>query len=359
MNSVSVIVPVKGSESTIGGTVESLLRQSYRGPLEIVLVGDRGDTTWTALESEIAAGLVRVLEVEVETGGRDSNFKRNVGLEAATGEVLCLTDSDMVLPEEWVATGVDLIAAGRHCVAGPMESVDRKFWGRYVDDNSLASKTPRMARPYCLDRATFAVGARKPPITANVLFSRVLYERVGGLDPEFVHSYEDYEWFQRVVDAGFEILCTPRLSAQHHHRQGWSDLVREYRGSGRGCAQFVRKHPTSPLSRRRLLQLALVSAAACVMTLWVAAPVMGVTVADSLGPLGEGAAATGVVLVFGVSLLRTRRLSAVVFPLVTLVLGTAFSFGMVLGLMASARLPARAPRSVLGAQRELAERGGA
>lgn len=330
MKSVSVVIPVKNSARTIGRTVRSLLEQDYAGPLEIVLVGDVGDTSWAALGDDLAA--VRAVETSVHTGGRDSNHKRNLGLEVATGDVLCLTDSDMVLPRDWVATGVALLDEGWACVAGGMASVSSGFWGGYVDGNALASKTPRLEHDYVADAATLGKKGVKPPITANVFFARAVLEQVGGLDPEFVHSYEDYEWFQRIVDAGFAILCTARLTAEHYHRQGWRDLLREYNRSGRGCAQFVRKHRDALFSRKRRRDLATV----CAMPLIAVA----LAVLAAFAPLVAGAAvatgAAGFLALSGFSVLRARRASAVLFPAVTLVLGLSFSAGMLAGMRRSA-----------------------
>src|SRR5262249_30195794 len=140
-----------------------------------------------------------------------------------------------------------------------------------VDGNPFASKTPRMQRDYVADAVTLGRKGYKPPITANVFFTRAVLERVGGLDPAFVHSYEDYEWFQRIVDAGFAILCTARLTAGPSHRQGWRDLLREYNRSGRGCAQFVRKHREAFFSRKRRRDLNVVGAMLALLAVLAAA----------------------------------------------------------------------------------------
>ena len=331
MTSVSVIVPVKNSERTIRGTVEALLAQDYAGPLEIVLVGDVGDSTWDPIRAEIDAGAVRIIETSVRTGGRDANHKRNLGLEAASADVLCLTDGDMAPAPDWVATGVDLLVGdGWSCVAGPMASAEPGFWGEYVDGNPFVSKTPRIPCD-CVTRHD-RIGRRghKPAVTANVLFTREVYERVGGLDPTFVHSYEDYEWFQRIADAGYDVLCSPRLTARHHHRQGWLDLLREYHRSGRGCAQFVRKHRSSHLGRSRIQQLVLVLVLAALGVLDVLAAATGIS------GLALAALSGGCALAVCVSLacaLRTRQLIAAAYPVVTLVLGVAFSAGMLAEFM--------------------------
>lgn len=329
---VSIIVPVKASERTIGETVRALLTQDYAGPVEVILVGDRADTTWQPIRAEIDAGLVRIIEVDVVTGGRDANHKRNVGLAAASGELLCLTDSDMVPAPDWIATGVGLLDAGWSCVAGPMTSAEPGFWGGYVDDNAFASKTPRMTHDYVAGATADGSRGRKLPITASVFFSRQLLERVGGLDPDFVHSYEDYEWFQRIVDAGYEILCTGRLVASHHHRHGWHELVREYRSAGLGCAQFVHRHRSSRLSRQRLRQLAAFLAAAALATAVAATLTAGWLWFTPIGAVALAVPGCGGLALGVTNAIRVHRPSAVVYPLVSLVLGIAFSAGMLAGL---------------------------
>lgn len=332
MKTVSVVVPVKNSQRTFRRTVGSLLDQDYPGHVEVILVGDRGDATWNALGPELPERRIRIIEVEIETGGRDSNFKRNAGLAAASGDVLCLTDSDMVLPPHWLSAGVALLEQ-YECVGGPMISLNDGFWGSYVDRNPFASKTPRMEVPYVVSGNTVGRRGHKLPITANVLFTRAVYARVGGLDANFVHSYEDYEFFQRVVDAGFEVLCTPALAALHYHRQSWRDLVREYHRSGRGCAQFVAKHPHSPFGRSRLRSLVAVVAGLVALIAqpfaYLAAPGPPGAV---LAPLMLVAVAAAALALGVICVAKTRSIAAFGFPAVTLVLGLSFSAGLLRGM---------------------------
>lgn len=346
MRSVTVVVPVKDSGRTIAGVVRSLLAQDYPGPVELLLVGDVCDRTWEPIGDLIGEGAVRVMEVEVATGGRDANFKRNAGLAAATGELLALTDSDMLLPPDWLSTGVSLLAE-YPCVAGPMKSVSDDFWGRYVDRNPFAGKTPRMAEDYVTNGNAFD-GACKPPVTANVLFTRELYETVGGLDASFVHSYEDYEWFQRVVDAGFSVLCTDGLRALHHHRQGLRQLVREYHRSGRGCAMFVRKHPHSSFARNRLGNLALLlTALALAFGETVVLALDGGGVTGLLVPLQVALALGGAAVLSLACARRVGDVAALAFPLATLLLGVSFSTGLLRGLARPTRLhPLAAPTAM-------------
>jgi multidrug efflux pump subunit AcrA (membrane-fusion protein)/GT2 family glycosyltransferase len=331
MRSVSFVVPVKRSHATIRSAIRALLEQDYPGPTEVIVVGDRNDSSWNALTDELRQRRVTALEVSVSSPGRDSNVKRNVGLEAARGDVLCLIDSDIVLPANWLSTAISLIDQGHQCVSGPMQSVMDGFWSRYVDQNPYASKTPRMEHPYLSRHRSFGV-LRKPATTSNVAFTRLVYETVGQFDPSFVHSYEDYEWFYRVAQAQFDVFCTSTLLVEHNHRQGFHALGHEYRRSGRGCAQFVRKHTNSSLARKRFVQLLGVVLLAVIAMLDVVAGLTQTqTPLDLIGLLS--------ILIVSLAILglgaawRTRSIEGLVFPIVTLVLGSAFTVGLLGGLV--------------------------
>jgi glycosyltransferase involved in cell wall biosynthesis len=162
---VSVVVPLRHSSAATRRTVDALLGQTYRGPLEIVLVGDPQDGAWEAVRPEIETGQVQIVEV----ASSSPSSRRNAGLAAATGDVLCLPDCDVVPACDWVLTGVTLLEDRWRCVAGPMAS--------------------------------------------TVCFTREVYERVGEFDPRHAFLHQDRQWFARMVHAGYRFLCTPLLVA--------------------------------------------------------------------------------------------------------------------------------------------------
>ncbi len=343
--SVTVVIPVKSSQKTILQTVQSLLHQNYPGPIEILLVGDQNDPTWEPIQSYINDGRVTVIEATIQSTNRDANAKRSIGLKCARGEILALTDSDMVLPEHWVSTGVQYIVRGWPCVAGPMRGASGTFWDAYADLVSLGSKTPRFVTNHVVDFDRFGIRGHKPPITANVFFTRRVLDRVGDPDPAFVHSYEDYSWFWDICQDGFPIFCTPALQADHYHRQGWGHLVRQYTRSGRGCADFVTKYPDCPFSSERKVQLFGVVLSSLAIILGT----LGCIIASFVPPLRDYTLdvsrvslpliallpAALVVLIFlyllGLGFLNAinaRQFRALIFPVITLLFGYAFSYGM-------------------------------
>lgn len=327
---VSAVIPCRNNEHTIGPAVLSLLDQDYPGLREIVLIGSPGDSTWKGLAG-ISHPRLTMWELETPPGVRDANFKRDAAVKMASGDLIALVDSDIVLPSDWMSRAVAALEdSGASCVAGGMKSFHDSFWGRYTDSTWLGAKTPRIAESYTVTSADFGARGRKPPILANVLFTRELYNKCP-IDPMWSHgSYEDYEWFWRVTKAGYGIRVCRDLFGWHHHRRGLRPLAKEYRRSSRGCAYFIRAHRDSPLAKRRLRQALILPFVAIMAAVGVvAAAAEGYAVA--LAGLALGCAAVLAVH----QVVRSRNLESVAYPAVGLALGLVFTTGLVTNLVRS------------------------
>ncbi len=319
---VSIVIPCKNSTATIRGTVGSLLDQDYPALAEVILVGDIDDLTWTEL-GDITDPRLIILEHPPTRGRRDPNVKRDTGVRHATGEALGFVDSDIVMHSDWLSKAiVRLLDQGGGLVAGGMHSIHDTFWGRFVDRNVLAAKTPRVPRPYQVTAENFGRRGYKPPITANAVFTREMYEQCP-LDTAWTFGYEDYEWFWRLTKARHDILFACDLTAAHHHRRSFRGLVREYRQSADGCARYMVAHPDSPLARKRLLQLYLLPIGA----------ILGLTGLTFAVLTGYGTAAAvllslAAVLATSREVIRARSAEAVAYPVIGLALGLLFTASM-------------------------------
>lgn len=325
---VSVVIPCRNNEATIGAAVRSLLEQDYPSLSEIVLIGSPDDTTWDGLAG-IDDPRLRLVEQAAPPGVRDANFKRDIGIKMTSTELVALVDSDIVLPPDWMSSAVSAMQqSGVSCVAGGMKSIHDSFWGRYTDNTVIGAKTPRIAASYLVNSENFGSRGRKPPITANALFTRDLYEKCA-IDPTWSHgSYEDYEWFWRVARAGYSVLVCRDLFGWHHHRRGMLALIKEYRRSARGCAYFIRAHLDCPFAKRRLWQAVLIPFAG----------IAGIAALAMTAMYGHGDTVAALVLgciglLAAQQILRMRRLEAVAYPMVGLTLGVVYTAGLVNHLM--------------------------
>ena len=329
--SISVVIPVKGNEKTIRAAVDSILGQDYPMLQELILVGSPRDSTWKALR-DVADRRLVILETETPPGIRDANFKRDLGIRETSGDLVSLIDSDMVIPRNWMSKAVRLLTENEvDCVAGVMRSIRDDFWGRFVDSNRLSAKTPRAKASYLVTAEGFGAAGYKPPITADILFTRRMYERCP-INSNWSHgSLEDYEWFWRVVESGHQVLVSNQLFGWHHHRAGFGKLSGEYRRSARGCAYFIRAHRESPFAQKRMTQAIVLPLAAFAILLGLGATAMlgGVKTVEILLALG----AAGLLLLCLREFVRSHRLESLVYPIPALILGVNYTSSLVYHLI--------------------------
>lgn len=319
---VSVVIPVKNSQRTIRSTVDALLAQDYPALAEVLVVGDVGDQTWQALADVTDPRLV-IIEHEEIPGKREPATKRDVGLRKAGGQILALVDSDMNMDRDWLSRAVTLLAGQQGgIVCGGMRAVANTFWGRFVDGNTLAAKTPRVPQSYQVTADNFGKNGRKPPITANVVMTREVYDDCA-VDDRWGYGYEDYEWFWRIARAGHQILYAAGLDGGHHHRQSFRALAREYQVSARGCARFIQAYPESPLARKRRKQAVLLPVGAAVAVAGAA-----ITVVSGYGVILLIAVPVATAGVVTREYLLTRRLESVAYVIAGLALGSLFVFSL-------------------------------
>jgi glycosyltransferase involved in cell wall biosynthesis len=328
---VSVIIPVKNSQRTIRPTVEALLAQDYQALAEVIVVGDVGDQTWQAL-ADITDPRLLMIEHEEVPGKWEPATKRDAGLRKARGQVLALVDSDITMDQDWLSRGVGLLSAQRGgVVCGGMRAVRDTFWSRFVDGNTLAAKTPRVPKSYRVTVRNFGRHGRKPPITANVLMARGVYDDCP-MDDAWGFGYEDYEWFWRLARGGHEILFAAGLDGAHHHRQSFRALAREYQVSANGCANFIQAYPDSPLARKRRMQAVLLPALAAAAVAGAAAAVIS---GYRLTLLIAASVAAAALVTREVAI--ARRLEAAAYVVAGLALGSLFLFSLGWRLVCTAR----------------------
>jgi putative flippase GtrA len=342
MPSISVVIPVRSNEATIRAAVESILRQDYPMLRELLLVGSPGESTWSALRG-IDDPRLFVMETETPPGVRDANFKRDLGIRETSADLVSLIDSDMVIPPSWMSDAVQLLMENEvDCVAGVMRSIRDDFWGRFVDGNRLGAKTPRATSSYLVTAEGFGAAGYKPPITADILFTRTMYEDCP-IDGSWSHgSLEDYEWFWRVVERGHKVLVSDQLFGWHHHRAGFRKLSAEYRRSARGCAYFIRAHRDSPFAQKRMSQAIVLPLG----FLGVLAVLAGVAfMGDGLQAIAALAAlgVVGLVLLSARELVRTRTLESLVYPIPGLILGLNYTASLATHLIRNAPRYTAAP----------------
>jgi len=189
---VSVVVPAYNSEPFLRETLDSVVGLDYE-PFEVIVVDD-GSTDESPAIAESYAG-VRCIRQE----NHGPSTARNVGVEAARGELIAFVDSDdVVLPHKLaVQVGyllehpdVTAVLARQEWITPPPNVVPDRVWG---DLDGIAP---------------MSMVIRKADLIA-----------VGGFDPT-LRGPEDTELLMRLRVGGYRFLVLPEIVMRRRYHGG-------------------------------------------------------------------------------------------------------------------------------------------
>jgi GT2 family glycosyltransferase len=151
--------------------------------------------------------------------------QRNVGVRAASGEIVVFTDSGCVPDRGWLQRLTASIVADEESVASG-RTMSRGDGLQMVYDQPVAHSNGHVYLEECP--------------TINLAFRKDAFGTVGGFDERFAYGSDvDFTW--RLVDAGFRIRHVPEAVVRHDYGGPRRQLKRAYT-YGRARARLYRKH---------------------------------------------------------------------------------------------------------------------
>ena len=224
---VSVVVCAYNAERTMEACLASLEHLNYPD-YEVVVVND-GSKDRT-LEISERFGYCRI----ISQPNMGLSVARNVGAEAATGEIVAYTDSDCVADPDWL---IYLVA-------------------KMEDSELVACGGPNFPPPEgSLVPAAVAVSPGGPTHVllsddvaehiagCNMAFRRDVLLRLGGFDPVYRAAGDDVDICWRLQDAGHTIGFSPVAVVWHFRRNTVQAYIGQQRGYGKAEALVYAKHP--------------------------------------------------------------------------------------------------------------------
>jgi glycosyltransferase involved in cell wall biosynthesis len=223
---VSVVVPARNAEQTVGQCLESLLRLDYDPERREILVVDNGSTDRTG-------EIIRRYPVRcLFEPRRGPSAARNCGVEAARGEIVAFTDADCVVTTRWLRALVrgfeapEVWAVAGEIVAYPPRTPAQRY---------LARRKARWQEPALRAARPFAV-------TSNAAFRRATFDRLGLFDTRLIKAQDkDFGW-RFHADGELRLTYSPEALVLHRHRATAWKLFTQHAGWGYGAALLHRKH---------------------------------------------------------------------------------------------------------------------
>jgi len=229
----SIIVPVYNRPDEVDELLASLTRQAYPD-FEVVIVEDGSTVPCKEVCDKYADKLPVRYFMKPNSGPGQS---RNYGAEKSNGDYLIILDSDVVLPDGYLA------AVDKELQANPCDA----FGGA---DASHPSFTPvQKAISYSMTSFFTTGGIRGGkkkldkfyPRSYNMGIRREVYQQLGGFSK--MRFGEDIDFSYRIVEAGYECRLFPNAWVWHKRRTDLKKFFRQVYNSGIARINLEKRHP--------------------------------------------------------------------------------------------------------------------
>jgi GT2 family glycosyltransferase len=224
---VSVVVCAYNAERTMDQCLASLAELNYPD-YEVVVVNDGSrDRTREIAESYDYCRLIN-------QANQGLSAARNVGADAATGEIVAYTDSDCVADPDWLTYLVAKMEANNLAACGGPNFPP-------PEDNLVPAAVA--VAPGGPTHVLISDEVAEHIAGCNMAFRRNVLLQLGGFDPIYRAAGDDVDICWRFQDAGYPIGFSPAAVVWHFRRNTVAAYCAQQRGYGKAEALVYSKHP--------------------------------------------------------------------------------------------------------------------
>src|SRR5215212_7913419 len=223
---ISVVVCSHNGERTIRDCLEGLLRLHY--PNFEVIVVDDGSTDSTAdIIQEYGFRLITTENLGLSNA-------RNVGMQAASGEIIAYLDDDARPDPHWLTYLAATFLSTEHAGVGgpnvthPSDGLTAECVGKAPGNPTHVLLSDREAEhiPGC-----------------NMAFRKAYLEEIGAFDTRFRVAGDDVDICWRLRQRGWSLGFSPAAVVWHHRRNSIGAYWNQQRGYGKAEALLKEKWP--------------------------------------------------------------------------------------------------------------------
>lgn len=221
---MTVVIPCRNEASYIGACLASIVATTYpTDRLEVLVVeggSDDGTRDVVARYAEVHPW-IRALD----NPQRTTPAALNIGIRAASGEVIMRMDAHFVYPPDYIPRSVAALeASGVANVGGVLVTLpaDDSLFGHAI---ALA-----LSHPFGVGNAYFRIGTSAPRLVDTVALGcwrRELFGQIGLFDEELVRNQDD-ELNARIARHGGRVLLDPGIRAHYYARRSLGEVARMF-----------------------------------------------------------------------------------------------------------------------------------
>ncbi|HEY8517153.1 MAG TPA: glycosyltransferase [Candidatus Binatia bacterium] len=225
---ISVVVCAYNAERTMAACLESLADCPYPN-YEVIVVNDGSTDATGEIAHRFEGGRIRV----IDQPNLGLSAARNVGCDAARGEIVAYTDSDCVVDPDWLTYLAYKFKEGFVAVGGPNFPPPEDT----LVPSAVAVSPGGPTHVLVNDEVAEHIPG------CNMAFLKSKLEEIGGFDVNYTAAGDDVDLCWRLQDAGYTIGFSPAAMVWHFRRNTVRAYLKQQMGYGKAEALLFFKHP--------------------------------------------------------------------------------------------------------------------
>lgn len=240
--SVSVVIPCYNEERFIATVLENLLPQYPSARMEIIVVDGMSEDGTRAAVNRFIEQHREVSVRLIDNPARVIPVSLNLGIAAATNEIIVRMDAHSVPSANYVREGIAALQASGAQVVGMPCRITPGAETRMGRAIALV-----VAHPFGIGDAKYRAADVQTQYVDTVpfgIFRKELWTQLGGFNEELLAN-EDYDFYYRVRREGGRVLLNADAHITYFARPTLRALAKQYARYGGWKAQMVKLHPRS------------------------------------------------------------------------------------------------------------------
>jgi glycosyltransferase involved in cell wall biosynthesis len=225
--SISIVIPSYNSKKTIVQCLNSVLNQSHKEIVQVVVVDSSDDGTDEIIREFFPNVKLIALRDKTLAGA-----SRNIGVKATNSEYIAFTDSDCIVDHYWIENVLRRMKSGDYDAVGGaiLNGTPESLSGTLGYLNEFSFYLPQRRSEYVDTLAT-----------ANVCYRRCIFDSHQFM--ETLPAGQDTVFHWSLIDNGEKLFFDSAVKITHLNRTRFLTVLKHQRqlGGGAGTARILMK----------------------------------------------------------------------------------------------------------------------